>query len=169
MSSGPGRVVVGVSGTPSSLEALRTAVAQARRRQERLLAVLCWQPPGGEVTYARAPSPDLVQLWQGEAAARLRNSFDEALGGPPEGIDLEPLVVRGGPGPSLVAIADRPGDLLVVGGGERGWPARLFHGRTARYCVAHASCPVLAVPPPALLSALPPLERHRLPRPLIPA
>lgn len=169
MTSGPGRVVVGVSGTPSSLEALRVAVAQARRRQEPLLAVLCWLPPGGEVSYARAPHPDLLALWRAEAVARLHNSFDEALGGRPEGVEVLPMVVRGRPGPSLAEIADRADDLLVLGGGERGWPARLFHGRIARYCVAHAACQVLTVPPPALLSALPPLERHRLPRPLIPA
>jgi nucleotide-binding universal stress UspA family protein len=81
---------------------------------------------------------------------------------------VQPVVVRGKAGPALVQVAHQPDDLLVLGSGERGWPARLFHGRVARYCVAHAACQVLTVPPPALLSALPPLERHRAPHPLLP-
>jgi hypothetical protein len=48
--------------------------------------------------------------------------------------------------------------VIVVGAGRRGVLSRLFHGRVARYCVAHAGCPVLAIPPS-------PLERYvgRLP------
>jgi Universal stress protein family len=41
-------------------------------------------------------------------------------------------------------------DLLVVGAGRRGKLARISHGGVSRYCVAHALCPVLTVPPPAL-------------------
>jgi hypothetical protein len=44
-------------------------------------------------------------------------------------------------------IASHPGDLLVVGTGRRGTLTRVFSGRVSRYCLAHAQCPVLAVPP----------------------
>ncbi len=37
----------------------------------------------------------------------------------------------------------------MVGAGRRGL-ARIGHGRVARYCLAHATCPVLAVPPSEL-------------------
>jgi hypothetical protein len=37
-----------------------------------------------------------------------------------------------------------------VGAGRRGALARLVSGKVSRYCLAHAECPVLAVPPPAL-------------------
>lgn len=161
-----GRVVVGVSGTPSSLEALRASVSEARRRQAMLLAVLAWQPPGGEIAYARSPNPALTEFFETEAVGRLRQSFEAAFGGCPQGVDVLPMVVRGEPGPVLVQVAERTGDLLVLGAGERGRAARLFHGRVARYCVARARCPVLTVPPPALLCAVPRPERHRLPRPV---
>lgn len=50
----------------------------------------------------------------------------------------------------LVGMACCPGDLLVVGAGRRGALARIVSGKVSRYCLAHARCPVLAVPPPAL-------------------
>jgi hypothetical protein len=45
--------------------------------------------------------------------------------------------------------AGSAGDLLVIGAGRRGLLCRLWHGRVSRYCLAHATCPVLAVPAPA--------------------
>ncbi|MFC9614624.1 universal stress protein [Streptomyces sp. NPDC056938] len=41
-------------------------------------------------------------------------------------------------------------DLLVVGAGHRGHLHRALHPSVSRYCLAHACCPVLAVPPSPL-------------------
>jgi hypothetical protein len=41
-----------------------------------------------------------------------------------------------------------------VGAGRRGALARVISGKVSRYCLAHAHCPVLAVPPPALAGEL---------------
>jgi hypothetical protein len=60
------------------------------------------------------------------------------------------MTIRGEPGPALVDAASFTGDLLVVGAGRRGWMARIWHGRVSRYCLTHALCPVVTVPPPAL-------------------
>ena len=158
-----GRVVVGVNGSLSSLEALRAAVAEARRERAELLAVLAWAPMGGEAGYRRAPCPDLLALWERLACLRLRRSFEDAFGQYPNGVRVHPMVVRAAPGHGLVSLADRPDDLLVVGAGERSWPGRWFHGGTARYCASHAGCRVLLVPPPTLLSELSLRRRHRLP------
>ena len=43
-----------------------------------------------------------------------------------------------------------PDDLLVIGAGRRGTLAHALSCRVSRYCLAHAQCPVVAVPPPAL-------------------
>ena len=158
-----GRVVVGVNGSLSSLEALRAAVDEARRERVELVAVLAWTPMGGEIGYRRAPCPDLLQLWERMACVRLRKTFEDAFGAYPSGVRVRPLVIRAAPGHGLVSVADRPDDLLVVGAGERAWPARWFHGSTSRYCVSRAGCRVLAVPPPALMSELSLRQRHRLP------
>jgi hypothetical protein len=63
---------------------------------------------------------------------------------------VQPLVKRGEAGWVLVTAACLPGDLLVVGAGRRRAFARVISGKVTRYCLAHALCPVLAVPPPAL-------------------
>ena len=47
-------------------------------------------------------------------------------------------------------VADSDDDLLVVGAGRRGVFSRIAACRVSRYCLAHATCPVVAVPPSAL-------------------
>ena len=51
-------------------------------------------------------------------------------------------------------LACHPSDVLVVGAGRRGTLARMVFSRVSRYCLAHAQCPVLAIPPPALAREL---------------
>jgi nucleotide-binding universal stress UspA family protein len=155
-------VVVGVSGSLGSLEALRVAAREAQTSHRPLVAVLAWSPPGGEFAQRRAQSPSLIGLCEREAMTRLARSFEEAMGGPPADAVLR-FVVRGRPGPVLLEVADEREDLLVLGAGERSWPGRLVHGATARFCLAHARCEVLAVPPPVLLDSLPRAARHRVP------
>jgi nucleotide-binding universal stress UspA family protein len=154
------RVIAGVNGSVRSLAALRVAVAEARSAGAALVPLLAWAPVGGEMAYLRAPCPILLDLWEQAACERLRHAFDDGFGGMPDGLLIHPLVVRGAPGPALVGAADQPDDLLVVGGG--GWSrlARTFHGSVSRYCLAHARCPVLAVPPPDLIRELRSRRHH---------
>jgi nucleotide-binding universal stress UspA family protein len=154
VTAGGRRVIAGVSGSVRSLGALRAAVAEARSFGAPLLAVLAWAPAGGELAYARAPCPLLLRLWEQDARQRMRDAFDEAFGGVPGGVAARLMVVRAPPGPALVELADRRGDLLVVGCGGRSWLGRTAHGAVTRYCIAHARCPVLAVPPPDLVREL---------------
>jgi Universal stress protein family len=67
---------------------------------------------------------------------------------------VQPRIERGPAGWVLVNIASRPADLLIVGAGRRGAPARMAFAKVARYCVARAQCPVVAVPPPSLAREL---------------
>jgi nucleotide-binding universal stress UspA family protein len=159
--TGAGRVIVGVSGSLGSLAALHAAVAEARRTGARLVAVLAWSPAGGEVTYRRAPCPLLLERDQTAARDRLRNAFDEAFGGLPPEVTADAILVRDDPGPALVRTAHRPNDLLVVGTGTRGRFARAMHKSVARYCLARAGCPVLSIPPPALMREMHTIRRHR--------
>ncbi|MGY5047404.1 universal stress protein [Streptomyces sp. 900105755] len=150
----PVRVVVGVSGSLGSVTALSRAAAEARRRDAELWPVLAWQPPGGELATRRSPAATLtVDEWQRMARQRLLDVLDEVFGDVGPGTPVHGLVVRGTPGLSLVEVADRDDDVLVVGAGRRGW-RRAFSGRVARYCLSHARCPVLAVPPSPLEETL---------------
>jgi nucleotide-binding universal stress UspA family protein len=89
-------------------------------------------------------------VWRDAAHDRLLDSFDRGLGGPPADLDMEPHVIRGPAGPVLIDSATGPDDLLVVGTGRRGGLRRLRRS-VSRYCLAHAHCPVIAVPPSDLV------------------
>jgi nucleotide-binding universal stress UspA family protein len=149
--SGARRVIVGASGSPGSLRALRHAEDLARHGVATLIPVLAWTPPGGDVAARRQPCPTtLIDLWQEAAWQRLWAALEAAWGEIPADLAVQPVVQRGQPGQVLVEVACHPDDLLVVGTGRRGALARLCCARVGRYCLAHAQCPVVAVPPGAL-------------------
>jgi nucleotide-binding universal stress UspA family protein len=152
-----GRVVVGVSGSLGSLAALRTGLREARLRGRPLVAVLAWQPQGGETVYRMAPTPSLLERWEREAWERLDQALAQAWGRLPLDVQVEPVIVRSSAGGALTAVADRPDDLLVIGTTRRFGPARLLSGVHA-YLTARARCPVLTAqgprPPRALVRRL---------------
>src|SRR5580704_5730780 len=148
------RVVVGVSGLLGSLQALRLAADEARAREATLVAVIAWVPPGGDLSERSHPSPYLRQIWRDAAKQRLADAFDAGLGGLPDDVTVLVRIERGDPGPVLVDVADSPEDLLVVGTGRRSPIGRALRRSIGRYCLAHARCPVLAVPPSALMDEM---------------
>jgi nucleotide-binding universal stress UspA family protein len=156
--SGIRRVIVGASGSPGNLQALRYAEELARAHDALLIAVLAWVPPGGDLADRSAPCGYLRRIWAEDARQRLRDTFHAVWGEIPADPPVRPVVERGEAGRVLVSNACCPGDLLVVGAGRRGALARVISGNVSRYCLAHALCPVLAVPPPALAQEL----RHGL-------
>jgi nucleotide-binding universal stress UspA family protein len=148
------RIVVGVHGSLGSLQALRWAAEEARTRQVPLTAVIAWVPPGGDLAERSHPSPYLRRIWSEAARERLMDAFEAGLGGLPADVRVEPCVARGEIGPVLVDVAERPGDLLVIGTGRRASVGRALRKSVGRYCLAHARCPVLAVPPSALMDEM---------------
>ncbi|MCI3246202.1 MULTISPECIES: universal stress protein [Streptomyces] len=157
----PTRVVVGVSGSLGSLTALCRAAAEARLRGASLWPVLAWEPPGGELAARRSPASALmVGEWQRLARERLLAALDDVFGDDGPRVPMTALVVRGAPGRALVATADRESDVLVVGAGRRSALHRALAPSTSRYCLAHATCPVLAVPPSPLQSELAAVHRR---------
>jgi nucleotide-binding universal stress UspA family protein len=163
--SGVRQVVVGVSGSPGNLPALRHAAVVARREHALLVPVLAWVPPGGDLAERTHPSPYLRKIWADDALARLHDALGLAWAAGPDAPDapqVRRVVYRGEPGPALVELAGSGDDLIIVGMGRRGRLARLRHGGVSRYCLAHAQCPVICVPPPTLAGVLPDWSfRHR--------
>jgi nucleotide-binding universal stress UspA family protein len=148
------RIIVGVHGSAGSLQALRFAADEARQRNVPLLAVTAWIPPGGDLAERRHSSPYLRKIWREAAWEQLWAAFDAGLGGMPEDLRVETQTVRGETGPVLVEAAGQPDDLLVIGTGRRARFGRMMRKSVSRYCVAHARCPVLAVPPSALMDEM---------------
>ena len=144
------RVVVGVSGSAGSLQALRYATELARSHNAVLTPVLAWAPPGGDLADRRSPCPPLRTIWKQAAWDRLWKAIDLAIGGPPADLSFSPAVVRDDAGQVLTDTATRSGDILVIGAGRHGALRRLLACKVSRYCLAHASCPVIAVPPTQL-------------------
>jgi nucleotide-binding universal stress UspA family protein len=159
------RIIAGVSGSPRSLPALRYAADLARAADAAFIPVHVWVPSGLELAGYQFPSEHLVRDWQDAAWRRLRHALEMAFGESPPGIAAQPLIVQGNAGPVLVSVAGGAGDALVIGTGRRGAVSRVRHGTVSRYCLAHASCPVIAIPPPALDAAAAQRRlRHKDPR-----
>ncbi len=152
--SGIGRLIVGTSGSPGSLQALRYGEGVARAHGAVLIPVLAWELPGGEYAVRVQPPGELRQEWRNLAGRRLRDALVAVWGEVPGDPLVQPHLERGPAGWVLVNLARRPGDVLVVGAGRRGALARMAFSRVSRYCLAHAQCPVVAIPPPALAREL---------------
>ena len=144
------RVIVGVSGSQRCLPALRHAAALARGHDAALIPLLIWVPPGGLLADRRCPSRYLREVWEEDAQKRLDQAMMAALGGVPADVPAAPMVLCGEAGWILVHAASRPGDVLVIGTGRQGALSRLARANVSRYCLAHAACPVLAIPPSPL-------------------
>lgn len=152
------RVFVGVDGTLAGLRALRQAVTEARCREAELHVVHVRDvlPAGAQLgMFAVALSelhdehPDSVRL-DSEADALIGDSLQRALGGTPSDVTVHRVVSVGWPPRALAKLGWRSDDLLVVAtdGGSR-W-RHPFRQSVCSYCVRHARCPVLVVPPDEL-------------------
>ncbi|MFF3748807.1 universal stress protein [Streptomyces kronopolitis] len=139
--------------SPASMAALRHAVVEARRAKCVLMPVAAWEIPGGEIAYYQCPVPELLSEWHCLARKRIDTSFEEAFGGYPSDLRIQPIAPRTSAGRALVELTNSD-DLLVVGAGRRNWIRRLLRASVSHYCLAHAKCPVIAVPPPELLGEL---------------
>ena len=138
--SGPGRIVVGVDGSPSSAHALRWAVRHARATGGEVHAVMAWMPPS---VYAWGPGlPDDIN-WSEDCFTALEQMIKEALEGP-DADQVQRHVVRGHPAQALIDQAVGA-DLLVVGCRGHGGFTGMLLGSVSQHVVAHAPCPVLVV------------------------
>lgn len=136
------RIVAGVDGSPSSLEALRWAVRQAELTGGTVDAVMAWQPPSaGGFAWGEVASDDTD--YPGLAAKSLAEAVGQAVG-PESTVRVRPLVVQGHPADALLDAA-KGADLLVVGSRGRGGFASALLGSVSQHCTFHAPCPVVVI------------------------
>lgn len=133
------KIVVGVDGSDSSVQALRFAARLAPALDARIHAVACWDFPQ---MYAGYVPPDFDAF---EAAAA--RTMTEALGkafGPDAPVSVTQELVRG-PAPAKLIEAGADAALLVVGRRGHGGLMGMHLGSVSSACVSHAACPVLVV------------------------
>lgn len=134
----PARIVVGIDGSPASIEALDWAGRQATLTHSALEMITTWEWP---TTYGWAmyfpegynPSDGMTEILS-KAADDLRAKYPD--------IDVSFRVVQGHPAPTLVE-ASKGADLLVVGCRGHGEFAGMLIGSVSEFCATNAACPVL--------------------------
>ncbi len=141
------RVVVGIDGSPASIEAVRWAAGYARMTGADLEAVTSWQPPTGYgAGLGLGASFDTLEIdWPGVASSSLSEALMTAL--PDDNDSVKRTVVCGHPAAALLTAA-KGADLLVVGSRGHGGFAGMLLGSVSTHLVAHAPCPVVVVRQP---------------------
>ncbi|WP_431981982.1 universal stress protein [Streptomyces qinglanensis] len=136
-----GTVVVGVDGSPSSLEAVDVAAREARLRGGALHVVHAFVWPTMKVPLGPSTMGppegglrNLAHRTAEEAAARAKSSQPT--------VEVSHAVIAGEP-LSVLATESRGAALVVVGDRGLGGFTGLLVGSVAVYLTAHAECPVL--------------------------
>jgi nucleotide-binding universal stress UspA family protein len=131
------RVLVGVDGSESSVQALRLAAQLAPALGATVSAIACWDFP--EI-YAGYVPPDFDRF-EAAASRTLAVALERAFGEEtPEGLTSQ--LIRGPAAAKLVEAA-AGASLLVVGRRGHGGFLGMHLGSVSSACVAHADCPVL--------------------------
>lgn len=132
------RILVGVDGSDSSMNALREASRIATALNAPLMAITVWDYPVMVEYY-------LVEDWSPEEvakkslAATIQQAFDGAA--PPE---LTTSVVQGRAARVLIEQSKQSGMLVLGSRGHGGFVGMLL-GSVSAACAEHAHCPVLIV------------------------
>lgn len=139
--SGPKRIVVGIDGSASSLNAFRWAVRQAQVTGATVEAVMAWQFPAGVV-------PPGTEDSEAESRRALDAAIEGAFSGAPP-VQVARVVEEGEPSLTLVGRSTNAA-LLVVGSRGHGAFVGMLIGSVSQYCVTHAHCPVVVLRGPAV-------------------
>jgi len=134
----PARIIVGVDGSTSSLDALRYAATLSTALGRPLDLVTTWVSPGSLSYYARgerSPEDDAKSI-QDEAVTDV---FDDE---PPPGLTKR---VIAGPATSTLITESTTASMLVLGSRGHGGFVGLLLGSVSAACAEHAHCPVLIV------------------------
>lgn len=136
-------ILVGVDGSPQSLDALRWAAAQAELTGSGIVALTSW--------HVRLPGVP-VPVDEAEPAARaMLDAAIETTLGAQRSVQVEPVLSPRGPADALLEAAERA-DLVVVGP-HGGRLAGLQLGSVTERVITYAERPVVVVRPAEATSA----------------
>ena len=134
--------------TPHARSALKYAAAFAREGRGRVIvfSVQTGKVPANLMTLPERILRDQEKNWLLQLRSQVQDVLQDELC---RGLEIEPVIVEGEPGPEIAKAArDDDIDLVtVVTHGRRGLARALF-GSTAEEIIAEAPCPVLTIRPP---------------------
>lgn len=136
------RIVVGVDGSQSAMNALRWALAEGAIRELPVIAVNGWMEPVIGVNYPGLLPP--MDALESAAKALLDTEIEMAAPSAP-GVTVYAQPVCASPA-SAVIDASRGASLVVVGSKGRGDFIGLLLGSVTQQVLRHADCPVVVVP-----------------------
>jgi nucleotide-binding universal stress UspA family protein len=140
------RIVAGVDGSPTSIEALCWATHQAELTGGTIDAVIAWEFPLVASGFGWAANKAFDDTDCAELAAKTLNTAVTEASLPP-GITVNQIVVEGNPAQVLLDAA-KDADLLVVGNRGHGAFVDALIGSVSVRCLHHAICPVVIVRTP---------------------
>jgi nucleotide-binding universal stress UspA family protein len=140
------RIVVGVDGSPHSINALRWATRQAELTGATVDAIIAWEFPVVAGGFRWAPNKAFDRTEYDESAAKALSAA-VADAAPPPRVIVNQIVVEGIPAEVLIRAAQHA-DLLVVGNRGHGGFADALIGSVSVRCLHHAACPVVVVRTP---------------------
>jgi nucleotide-binding universal stress UspA family protein len=138
----PQMIVVGVDGSPPSVEALRQAEKLAIRLGAQVTALTCWSIP----TIYESPYGLGGVDYEKSAQKVLDQAVEDAFG-----VDWpENLTTRLIQGPARETLIEESRQAMMMVLGRRGFGGfrGLLMGSVSSACTAHAHCPVLVVHAP---------------------
>jgi nucleotide-binding universal stress UspA family protein len=142
-----GKIVVGVDGSESSLDAVRWALEEARKRGAEVHVVTAWHtdppPMQGQPMMVGMPYRAREAALADQQAQQ--EKVMEAVQGATEGVTVHRHMIGQWPPRVLVRIS-ADADLLVLGRQGHSWLAEKLLGSVSAYCVRHATCPVVITP-----------------------
>lgn len=135
------RVIVGVDGSPQSLQALQWACQRAEMCRDQLRVVCVWSLGASGADWAPLPGEKTEE--QRRAEGVLRDAVEPVRLDHPA-VELETAALSG-PAAQVLVDLSADADLLVVGSRGLGDFAGLLLGSVSTHCVHHAHCPVTVV------------------------
>jgi nucleotide-binding universal stress UspA family protein len=139
----PSSIVVGVSGSPASLSALRWSADEARLRGARLHVIRAWDPASRAAFYSGASHAPTAAQRRTTAGIGLAAAV-RAVFGPDTPSWVTAELAEGVPGRTLITRSAQA-SLLVLGVTTPVMEAEPSQGPVVRACVLHALCPVVLV------------------------
>ena len=139
--------MVGLDGSPSSLDALRWAVAQARLTGASVQVVKAWQYPAVVTGHAWAPLVMIEAADLREASQKVVDTAVSSVVDPASDVQVITLVREGHAAHVLLDVC-AGAELLVLGSHGYGGFSGALLGSVSQHCVRHARCPVVIIRSP---------------------